>query len=202
MSIQPPKSRGVEELPPQLDLVDRELIDGVVNDPYFNPLFIQDGYAILLQGRFVCVPEEDAQFEFGIEYIETEATLAEQGLECANGYTCRSGDSFHYPTNEGLCIEAFTVDGPFRSSPFHPEARHRLLRDLSDLIGRIQQQLEEASTSWDPKEVQECSGNLPSAETLLDDLCKECERRRGDPYFARFLEMPSPPAIAQSCTES
>jgi hypothetical protein len=180
----------------QLDLVDRELVDGLLDDPYFNPLFIQDGYAVLLQSRLVCVPGEDAQFEFSIEFIETEQTLAEQGLEGPNGYTCRTGNSSYSQSPEALIIEAVTVEGPFRASLLHYESLDRLRRGLSDLIGHSRKQLEEAAASpnaiFDRTEVEWCADHLRSADRLLADLYEDWERHKDDPEIARFLEMPTP----------
>lgn len=178
----------------QLNLVDRELVDSLLDDPDFDSAFIQDGYAVLLFARLACVPREIGHIELGLEFRETKATLAEQGLECANGETCQTGNSWHSQSAEAVVIEAVTVDGPFRDSLFDRESLNRLRMDLSELLEHIQQELEvvEANAIFDANEIEQISDRLPSAETLLEELCDDLKRRMDDPNIARFLKMAAP----------
>ena len=144
---------------------------------------------------------QEVQFEFDLEFMETEETLAEQGLEHASGYFCRTSDlRLYFQCSETLIVEAVTAVGPFRASLLHYESLDRLHQGLSDLLGRIREELDEAAAVPNAivgrNEVELCTGHVGSADVLLADLFEACERRRGDPYIARFLEMPPPPAIA------
>jgi hypothetical protein len=172
-----------------------KLTDNLVDDPDFSPLFIQDGYAVLLQARLVCAPG-NIQFEFDPEFMETDQTLADQGLEHANGYFCRGGDSRYFQCSETVIVEAVTAVGPFRASLLHYESLDRVHQGLSDLLGHIRKQLDEAAASPNAivgrNEVDLCTGHMGSADVLLAELFDAWERRKNDPEIARFLVMPIP----------
>ena len=57
-----------------------KLTDSIVDDPYFSPLLSKMGTRLSPSPPGVRARRE-VQFEFALEFMETEETLAEQGLK-------------------------------------------------------------------------------------------------------------------------
>jgi hypothetical protein len=167
-----------------------DLANELVAGPEFAPLFLQDGYAVLLRARLLCTPEKQARIEFEIEFLEPDETQhVDQDPGEVRDYHFTTGVSRHSQTPEGLIVAAATASGPFRGGLLHFAHLDQLREALSDLRGRIWEELDSAHDQ--PGAVFQ-RDRLASAECLLEELCDHWKDGHNDTEAARFLNLPAP----------
>ena len=172
-----------------------DLADTLVDDPNFAPLFIQDGAALILMARLVCLPSENWRLEFGFERLEPVETYQTEPSLAADWH-CSTGNSRHSQLAETLIVEAAVAGGPYRGSMCNPATLDHLRAGLTDLRERIIEELREAfacsEVLFEPDSFECDIARIPSAEVLLSKLCEAWQPPDVDAEITASSVIPAP----------
>jgi hypothetical protein len=173
-----------------------EIVDELLEDPDFAPLFVQDGFAILCEARVSCRVGEDWGLEAAIEKLEPEEGACHPDYGKARDCYFSTRASSHSHCTEEIVVEAVVALGPFRTPLHLAENLERLRAGAHELRECALEELREAVDSpgslFDRKQAEFEIARFPSGEAILQCLLIHRREERGCiPNGAQALNDPA-----------
>jgi hypothetical protein len=160
-----------------------EVVDELLEDPDFAPLFVQDGFAVLCEARVLCRVGQEWGLVTAIERLEAEEGTCHPDYGVARSGRFKTSASSHSNSSEGIVVEAVVALGPFRTPLHVNENLDRLREGAKDLrecaLEELRQALNSPYSPFDRKRAEFEMCRFPSGEAILQCLLMHLRVERG-----------------------